>query len=208
MIAPPRPPSHDELEALIKEARARQLRRRLFGAAGTAIAAALGLSVYAVLIGGNASGVTQARTRGASAPFCRSAQLSASSFFQGAGQTMLGGVTILNTSGAACALPNGRPAAEISWRGQRLPTHEEAFAAPSIFHPAEVLAPGLKATVLWQWFSCGGQGAAQAAVRPTFRLRFGPGLVVTARSVDVTPAFCGGLGGTRNLAVSRALTES
>jgi hypothetical protein len=31
---------------------------------------------------------------------------------------------------------------------------------------------------------------------------------VTARSVDATPAFCGGLGGTRNLAVSRALTES
>ena len=42
MIAPPRPPSHDELEALIKEARARQLRRRLLGAAGVAIAAALG----------------------------------------------------------------------------------------------------------------------------------------------------------------------
>jgi hypothetical protein len=48
MIAPPKPPSQDELEALIKEARARQLRRRLLGAAGIAIAAAVGLSVYAL----------------------------------------------------------------------------------------------------------------------------------------------------------------
>jgi hypothetical protein len=47
MIAPPKPPSH-ELEALIKEARARQLRRRLLGAAGIAIAAALALSAYAL----------------------------------------------------------------------------------------------------------------------------------------------------------------
>ena len=54
MIAPPRPPSHDELEALIKEARARQLRRRLLGAAGVAIAAAFALGAYAL-----ASGPTQ-----------------------------------------------------------------------------------------------------------------------------------------------------
>lgn len=53
MLAPPRPPPHDELEALIKEARARQLRRRLLGAAGVAIAAALGLAIYALTIGGS-----------------------------------------------------------------------------------------------------------------------------------------------------------
>jgi len=52
MIAPPRPPSHDELEALIKEARARQLRRRLVCASGVALAAALGLSIYASMTGG------------------------------------------------------------------------------------------------------------------------------------------------------------
>ena len=51
MIAPPRPPSHDELEALIKEARERQLRRRLLGAAGIAIAAAIGLSVFGLTAG-------------------------------------------------------------------------------------------------------------------------------------------------------------
>lgn len=52
MIAPPKPPSHDELEALIKEARARQLRRRLLGAAGVAVATGLGLGVYALVTGG------------------------------------------------------------------------------------------------------------------------------------------------------------
>ena len=78
MIAPPRRQSHDELEALIKEARARQLRRRLLGATGVAIAAALGLSMYAVMTGGSVNGVTQANAGRASAPFCRSAQLSGS----------------------------------------------------------------------------------------------------------------------------------
>jgi hypothetical protein len=38
-------------------------------------------------------------------------------------------------------------------------------------------------------------------------LRFGHGLVVIARSTDATPAFCGGLGGTRNLAVGRPQIE-
>ena len=52
MIAPPKPPAHEDLELLIKEARARQLRRRLLGAAGVAIAAALGLSIYAFVAGG------------------------------------------------------------------------------------------------------------------------------------------------------------
>jgi hypothetical protein len=49
MFAPPKPPSHDELEALIREARSRQRRRRLLGAAGVAVVAALALSVYGLL---------------------------------------------------------------------------------------------------------------------------------------------------------------
>jgi hypothetical protein len=53
MIAPPKPPSYDDLEALIREARERQLRRRLLGAAGIAIAVAIGLSAYALVAGGN-----------------------------------------------------------------------------------------------------------------------------------------------------------
>ena len=86
MLAQPRPPSPDELEALIKEARARQLRRRLLGAAGVAIAAAFGLSAYAITIGGNPGDLVQspASAGPVTAPICRASQLSAEAGWQGA----------------------------------------------------------------------------------------------------------------------------
>src|SRR5215471_19310161 len=104
MIAPPRPPSHDELEALIKEARARQLRRRLLGAAGLAIAAALALSVYAFLAGNSPVNLAQPPAHGgrATGPLCRAAQLSTAFGFQGSTQAMMGGATLANTSASAC----------------------------------------------------------------------------------------------------------
>jgi hypothetical protein len=52
MIAPPKPPSPDQLEALIKEARDRQRRRRIGIAAGIALVAAAATSAYAVLADG------------------------------------------------------------------------------------------------------------------------------------------------------------
>jgi hypothetical protein len=61
--------------------------------------------------------------------------------------------------------------------------------------------------VFWQWFSCGGPGPKEA-VKPGFQLDFGRGLVVHALAPYATPAFCGGLGSTRNLDVSRPLIES
>jgi Protein of unknown function (DUF4232) len=204
MIAPPKPPTPGDPEALIKEARARQLRRRLLGAAGVAMAAAIGLVVYASTVGDG--GQSPAGASNAAAPLCRSLQLSGSAYLQGASGTMLGGVAIRNTSALECSLPSGRPAARMSWDGQWLPTRERTMAAPAGFSDAGVLAPGAKAVVLWQWWSCGGPGP-RAAVRPGFQLRFGHGLVVIARSTDVTPAFCSGLGGTRNLDVSSPLTE-
>lgn len=75
MIAPPKPPAQDELEALIKEARERQLRRRLLAAAGVAVAAALGLGIYAILVGGGSqqhSTTSRNRPQAAAAP-CSSA---------------------------------------------------------------------------------------------------------------------------------------
>jgi hypothetical protein len=53
VVAPPPtpPPSSDDLEALIREARARQRRRLLFGTAGVAIVAAVGLSIWAAVPG-------------------------------------------------------------------------------------------------------------------------------------------------------------
>ena len=206
MIAPPKPPSHDELEALIKEARARQLRRRLLGAAGLAIAAALGLSIYAVAIGSTVSGSARANAAGAGAPLCESSQLATTAGLQGATQTMLGGMTLENISAAACSLPQIRPRMTLSWRGEPLPTQQRKMTTAPPWPLARVLAPGAKADVFFQWWSCGGSGP-KAAVRPAFTLRFGQRLVVTARSSDVTTPFCGGLGGTRSLDVSRALVQ-
>ena len=208
MIAPPRPPSHDELEALIREARERQLRRRLLGAAGVAIAAAVGLSIYAFVTGTGASNVAPPAAQGsrASAPVCGSSQLSATAGFQGATQSMLGGVTLQNTSSVACSLPAARPRVTISWRGKQLPTLERGMSTAPPWPRAHVLSPGAKADVSFQWWSCTGS-YPKAAVRPTFVLRFGHGLLVTARSGDVTPRFCGGLGGRRPLDVSRALVN-
>lgn len=53
MIAPPRPPSPDQLELLIREARERQRRRRLGVAAAVAAAAAVVVGVHAVTAGGH-----------------------------------------------------------------------------------------------------------------------------------------------------------
>ena len=203
MIAPPRPPHDPEL--LIREARERQLRRRLLGAAGVAVAAAVVLAVYALTIGDPAGGgPAPARAGQAAAPLCRSSQLAGSIFFQGATGTLRGGVNLRNTSGAACSLPDTRPGARISWDGRWLPTREVALAtpAPPVMSPTRVLGAGERATVYWQWWSCGGPGP-RAAVNPGFQLSFRHGLLVTAISTDATPPFCGGLEGTRNLAVSR-----
>jgi Protein of unknown function (DUF4232) len=209
MIAPPKPPAQDDAELLIKEARERQLRRRLLGAAGVAITAAVALAVYAVTIGDpSGGGPAPTRAGGAAAPLCRSSQLAGSASFQGATQTMLGGITLRNTSGVACSLPTTRPAVRMSWEGQWLPTRETPMPSPGAsFTPARVLAPGAKASVFFQWWSCGGPGP-RAAVRPGFQLTFGHGLVVVASSAVATPSFCGGLSGTRNLAVSRPQIES
>jgi hypothetical protein len=73
MIAPPRPPSHDDLEALIKEARERQLRRRLLGAAGVAIAAAVGLSLYVLFLGAASKTATAGQGRPLAAAPCGTA---------------------------------------------------------------------------------------------------------------------------------------
>lgn len=205
MLAPLRPPQ-DDPELLIKEARERQNRRRLVGAAGVAIAAALGLAIYAITLGNGSSATNAAPGRPVGIPFCRSDQISGSAGFQGATQTMLGSVRIKNTSYAACSLPQRRPAVTISWRGKPVPTSERSMATGPPWPRAHILAPGKAANVFFQWWSCGGSGP-KAAVRPTFLLRFTRGLFVAARSRDVTPPFCGGLGAARPLDVSHMLVS-
>jgi len=178
MIAPPKTPSPTELEALIKEARARQLRRRLLGAAGVAVAAALGLVAYA-LAGGFGTQGSAAASPPAQPPLCRSSQL-ATSFTPGAATgTDLGGMTFRNTGSGACSLPSGRPAVQVRFRGERLPTRERSWPAGSSFgRPAHVLAPGATAFVEIGWGDACMNLTSSAPVSPkaTFLLRFRDGM--------------------------------
>jgi hypothetical protein len=155
MLAPPRPPSHDELEALIKEARARQLRRRYLGAAAIATVAAIGLGAYALTYTGSQRATTGS-SPGAAVPVCRSSQLSASIGFGAATGSLLGGASITNTGGTRCALPRGRPALVITHRGQRLKVVEQIPPHPFPGRPSRLLEAGGKAIVWMQWFNwCG-----------------------------------------------------
>jgi hypothetical protein len=183
MIAPPKPPSHDEREALIKEARARQLRRRLLGAAGVATAAALGLSVHAVVTGGSVNGVTQANAGRASAPFCRSSQLAMSIGGQGATEMVLGGALITN-AGQTCVLPTGRPVVRITWQGKPMHVPQPVPAPGEVQSgtPAHVLAPGAKSLISMRWGNWCGR---RVSGLPTFRLLFGHQLALSAPGLGV-----------------------
>ena len=110
MIAPPRPPSHDEPELLIEEARARQLRRRLLGVAGAPIAAAVGLGIYALARGVGHQSATGGSARSGVRP-CRAPYL-ATSAEAGAGEeagNAGAAIQIVDTSSQACVLPTGLP---------------------------------------------------------------------------------------------------
>jgi hypothetical protein len=204
MIAPPRLPSPDELEALIKEARARQLRRRLLAAAGVAIAAALGISAYAFVTAGKVDNLAQPPThRGfAGFPPCRSARLAMSIGGQGATQMVLGAAVITNTGGETCALPTARPVVRITWQGkpihvrQPVPRAGEVQSGPA----AHVLAPGAKALISMRWANWCGR---RAPGLPTFQLLLGHQLRLSGSGLGVPP--CIGPGVPGFLDVSRAL---
>ena len=192
MIAPPKPPSDDELEALIKEARARQLRRRLLGAAAVAIAAAIGLGAYALAIGGGSQAATTSGAPTGTPPLCRSSQLSATAGLNGAVGTMLGPVTLTNNGDSACSLPTGRPSVRILWRGRVLPAREtdgtKLFRGP----PARVLAPHSTAAITMDWSNWCGKPSEGTVIQPTFELRWTDGLGVDAPDHPaLTPPRCG-----------------
>jgi hypothetical protein len=207
MIAPPKPPSHDEFEALIKEARARQLRRRMLGAAGVAITAALGLVVYALMFDGGPPRTTGSTSAGGAVPSCRSSQLSASGSWIGAAGSVINGITIVDRGGGACSLPPGRPVVQVTWRGALLPIHERAAGPGESYpgSPVHVLAPGRKAVVYLDW----GNWCARphAGATTNISLGFSDRVRVTARHVFgqppcVDPAF------PSLITISRPLTPS
>jgi hypothetical protein len=103
MIAPPKPPSRDELEALIKEARERQFRRRLLATVSVALLAAVGLAIYAFTAGGGAQGSLTTGSPGGAAPICRSSQLSVGAIWDGAAGHLFNFFTITNRGAGACS---------------------------------------------------------------------------------------------------------
>lgn len=205
------PPPHDELELLIREARERQRRRRTRGAVAAALLAAAGMAVYA-LVGGSAPAnlvTPPANAGGATGPLCRASQLSATAFFQGSSQTEVGGVKITNTSAAACSLPSGLPVVDVSWHGAPISLAERLLPASidPVAHVARVLAPGMQASVLLQWFDqwfCGTRMQSYT-FDPQFVLRWGSGLALAATAAGLPVPNCGKPGGS--LAVSRPLVE-
>src|SRR5690242_10716063 len=188
MLAPPRPPSHDELEALIKEARARQLRRRLLGAAGVAIASAVALSAYAFTLGDGGRASPVSGSGRVAPPECRASQLSATAALNGATGSMAGFATLTNTSLTTCSMPAGLPRVDIFWRGEQMPARQKEFTG-SGGGPIHMLAPGRAAFVHLDWSEWCGTPSAGTVIRPTFKLRFG-GLVVAARARQMTPPRC------------------
>lgn len=62
-LSPPKPPSQDESDALIREARVRQWRRRLVSASFVALAAGVALSLYAIASGGGTQGTHAGGTK-------------------------------------------------------------------------------------------------------------------------------------------------
>lgn len=207
MIAPPKPPAPDDLEALIKEARERQLRRRLLGAAAIAIAAAIGLSVYAMKTVGTNRHASAEGSSGPVASLCRSTQLSATAGgFVGATGSIIGGATITNTSRSACSLPAGKPTVSPSWHGAPMPvqTRTDNPQGWPNWKPARVLLPGARSEVLLQWWNYCGPGAGRT-ISPIFELRLAQ-LVLRATAHETQPPFCNESGSPSRLYVSRPLT--
>jgi Protein of unknown function (DUF4232) len=212
MIAPPRPPSHDELEALIKEARERQLRRRLLGAAGVAIVTALGLSVYAFVTGGSPANLAQPPANGgrATGPTCQASQLATTIGFQGATQTAVGGANIRNVGNRACSLPRGWPRVTVTSSGKHLTVAQRRPSGVGASGPAaNVLAPGETAVVEMQWANwCGtaheppSHGGEVAPFHVMFSIRFGASLAVTGATTGGPP--CLAPGSPSTLIVDRA----
>jgi uncharacterized protein DUF4232 len=213
MIAPPKPPPRDELEALIKEARARQLRRRLLGTTGVAVVAAAGLTLYALTNGGSPHRAADS-SPGAAITACRSAQLSARIGFEAATQMAVGAAVIRNIGDSACSLPTLWPRVQITSHGRQFDVAQQQPPGSFFGTPARVLAPGAKAAIEMQWGNwCSGPhrppshgGGALVIFKLDFAFQFGADLVVTAPTAGTPPCLAPGY--PTSLIVSRAQTPS
>ena len=208
MIAPPRPASHDELEALLKEARQRQLRRRLLGAAGVAVAAAIALGIYALTIGNSNRNTRAAPIGPGGVPLCRSSQISVSiPILAGVIEEGRTGLFVMtNKTGSPCSLPLRPPRASVTRHGARLPVRQVGgrgivLGSWAPLRETHLLKPGGQAAISSYWQNwCGSH-----SYRPMFTedFRFDSQLAV---SVPIGPhPFCPDRAGPSTIRVSRPL---
>ena len=203
MIAPPKPPAQDELELLIKEARERQLRRRLLGAAGVVIGTAVTLSVFAVAVGGGGHARRTGSSASAGAPLCRASQLSSTAGLNGAVGTLDGTVLLTNAGGSACSFPTGRPRVTVLWRGHVLPTRE-ARLPEARMRRLPVLAPHTAAAIDMDWANWCGKPSHKTLIDPTFRLAWAGRLQVDVpNGISLPPPRCDGGRSTSLISVGR-----
>jgi hypothetical protein len=167
------PPPQDELELLIREARARQLRRRLLLAAGVAVAAALALVAYAGLTGG---GSATGRGDGggvavASLARCRTNQLRirAPKVPGAAAGTLYEPLTLVNTSASSCVVGGWPAVRRFDRAGARIPFEPTRMVykarGPAPFRMVP-LRPGAAAT-----FEVSGSDWNHATDRPCVNAR-------------------------------------
>jgi hypothetical protein len=150
-------------------------------AAGVAVAAAIGISLYSVVEGQTAT-PTGRRALAGGLPLCRASQLSASAGLSGAAGTALVPTFITNISSAACGLPTGRPLVRITFRGKPIPTRERPWGSGVQFgrRAGQVLNAGRKVYVELGWSgSCPRPAQAPTNGRVMLTLLFHGGLRVT-----------------------------
>jgi hypothetical protein len=115
--SPPRPPSQDELDALIREARERQLRRRLLGAAAIVVTAAASLGIYAVFSEGSSHPTARASGSGL-VTTCPRGALSLALQTQGTATQAVSFLTIRNPQRLTCSI-TAPVVFEITQNGRR-----------------------------------------------------------------------------------------
>jgi hypothetical protein len=125
--SPPRPPSQDELGAFIREARVRQLRRRLLGTAVIAIIAAASLGIHAIFSGAARAPRAGASDSGLAAP-CPLSALPLSLQPQGTATQAVFFLTIRNPQHLTCSI-NVPAVLEITENGQRAPISDNPLRA-------------------------------------------------------------------------------
>jgi hypothetical protein len=189
--SPPRPPSQETPEALIPEARQRQRRRWLIGAAWLALTAALVLGIHAITTGGGTPATIGGSSGGGSGPpLCRSKQLETKHLAPGLPAvfnqvSLLGvGITVVaNTSRAACSLPT--PEVSIYSHGQRLGVQQVqglAFRIGPKAPPTHVLEPGKSAQIDLTWRNwCGSPTLYGTRELKRVSVRLGSALTVVGK---------------------------